>query len=107
MHVDLIFLQIIREWLFDVENHGVKPGRFPEQSIQNFVHVIWMRNSAIKISRQPVDAISDSHTPYLQNAVVIPFRIVAAQFNLETTKPVALDPISEKNWVAIVRLISR
>ena len=83
VHVDLVFLQLVGERLFDVEQHAVEPRMLKEKTIEDVVDVARIQNRTIKIASQPFDSTFQPNAPDFYQALIIPCRVIAPQFYLE------------------------
>ena len=100
-------LQVVRERLLHVENHPIDSRLLIPQPVENPIHIPWVRDRAIEISRQPINAILEANRAHLDQTAVIPVRIIAAQLDLEAFEPVALNPILQQHGVSVVRFLAR
>ena len=82
MNVDSVFFEIIREGLFDIENHLPDTRMVGEQPVQNVVDVCRVGDGAVKIACQPEDIVFNGNFANFQEPVVVPLGVVAAKFYL-------------------------
>ena len=102
--VDPVRFQLVGERLLDVEDHPVKTGMFHDQAIEDRVDVGRVVHRAVEVDGQPVGPLVDGDLAGLDQAVVVPGRVVAAELDLEALQTVAADPVAEQDGIAVVGL---
>ena len=60
-HTDLVFSQVIRKRLLNIENHSVDMRVLKYESVKDVIYVLSICDSTIKICCQPVNIIFDSN----------------------------------------------
>ena len=53
MDIDLMLFKVIRERLFDVQNHAIQARIFMQKQIKDVGNIFWFRDRTIEISGQP------------------------------------------------------
>ena len=90
---DPILFEIVGKWLFDVEDHSVNARMLFDQSVKDGIDILRIGHGAVEIGREPCDVVLGRDGPDADKAVVVPFGVVAAKFDLEALEAVALDPV--------------
>lgn len=102
--IDRMFLEFVGEWLFDVEEHSIKPRVLVAELIEHGGDVARIGDGAVKIGGEPLDIFVEGDLADFNQPVVIPGGVVAAEFYFQAFQAVALDPVGEENGVAIFGL---
>jgi len=82
VHVDAVSLELVRERLFDVEDHPKNARLLGDEPVENPIHVRGIGDGAVEIGGQPEDTVPDADCADLGQALVVPAGIVAAQLDL-------------------------
>ena len=91
--IDAVGLQLVRERLFDVEDHAVQSRVFGQEAIEDFVDVDRVGDGAVEVGRQPDDPVFNGNGTDLDQPVVIPFSIVSPQLDFQAGQAVGSNPV--------------
>ena len=91
--IDAVGLQLVRERLFDVEDHAVQSRVFGHEAIEDFVDVDRVGDGAVEVGRQPEDPVFNGDGTDLDQPVVIPFGIVSPQLDFQAGQAVGSNPV--------------
>ena len=95
--------EVVGERLLHVEQHPVQPGVLLDQPVEDRVDVSGLADGAVEVGREPVDALLDGDPSDLEQPVVVPVGVVAAELDLEALEPVLADPVAQQDRVAVLR----
>ena len=104
VHVDPMGFEVVGERLLHVEQHAVEPRVLVEQPVEDRVDVSGLADRAVEVGGEPVDALLDGDPADLEQAVVVPVGVVAAELDLEALEAVLADPVAKQDRVAVLRL---
>src|SRR5437763_266299 len=90
-NIERVLFELVGERLLDVQNHAKNPRVIVPQAIQDVVDVRGVSHRAIKVGREPIDAVLDGNSTYLNHTIEIPGRVGPAQFDFEAGESVAPD----------------
>ena len=82
VHVDSVLLQLVWKRLLDVEDHSVNARMLAAQTIEHFIHILGIIDCAVEIGAEPINLVRNGDFSDANDAIVVPFRVVAAQFDL-------------------------
>ena len=78
MNVDTVLFKVVRKRLLNIQNHGKNTGLLDQEAIEDLIDVRWVLDGAIKIRRQPIDAVTHRNLPHADHTFVVPINIVSA-----------------------------
>ena len=107
MHVNGMPFQLVRKRLLNIKNHTINPRVLVAQPVKDDIDVFRLRNRAVEISRQPINAARGRNPTHLHQASQVPFRLVAPQFHFQTFQPVPPNPILQQHGVTVLWLLAR
>jgi hypothetical protein len=74
--------------------------------VKDFVHVGGISHHAIKVGSEVGDIFFEADVTNFNKPLKIPLEIIPAEFNFEALQTIALDPVAQKDGVAIIRFVT-
>ena len=98
-HVEHVVLQLIREGLLHVERARIDLRLVAQQLVEDLIHILRLLHRAVEVRAQPAHAGGEAEPRHAHDALVVPRRVRAAQFDLQAFQAVLLDPVaSSTGW---------
>src|SRR5690606_15611706 len=81
-------------------------GFFAFEPVEYRHHVLWIGDRAVEVGGEIGDPLFQPQTPHGYQPGVVPLQVVAAEFDLQASEPVAVDPVGEQARMAILRFVA-